>query len=157
VLTPPLLGLATPWGIAGRGGEALPAPTTTAPLTPAVPPADVATLPPDAAIQLLGPPQEGRFRLDDDISFYWRWPLPLQTGQRFAVYLRSGNEEWRLGVLEQNNLGSAYRLRAQPADFVSAPADYEWLVRLETLVATANGAAQGLAASETRTLRLTEE
>lgn len=151
-ITPPLLGLATPWGVIGRDVEsppvAIPVATTPTPTTV------VSSLPPEATIQLLGPPADSSFRLDDRISFYWDWPLALEANQRFAVYLRAGSDEWLLGVVESNNLGSAFRLSARPTELVSQPTQYEWQVRLELLSATGDNRPQVLRESEIRSLIL---
>jgi len=110
---------------------------------------------------LLGPPRDSRFQLSDDISFYWEWPFALEAEQRFAVYLRTGGDEWLLGVVEEPNMGSLFRLRASPADLVAEPAQYEWLVRLETLPETGENVAQVgtqvLAESAARLLSLAED
>jgi hypothetical protein len=159
VASPPLLGLATPWGVLGRDSGFLgstptastPAPATTAPVS--------SDIPSDAVIELLGPPGESRFRLNDNISFYWDWPLALEVNQRFAVYLREGGDEWLLGAVDQSNMGSSFRLRANPAELVAEPAQYEWLVRLERLPGTDGNVAQAdlelLIESEARLLLLT--
>lgn len=160
-LTPPLLGLATPWGVIGRDNQsqsqsqstATPSSTAQA-ATPAPPPAVTVELPAEAMIQLLGPPANSSFRLDDPVSFYWDWPLALGPNQRFAVYLRAGSDEWLLGAVEHNNLGSAYRLRAELTELVSQPAQYEWLVRLELLPEGDGDRPQPLRESEIRPLLL---
>jgi hypothetical protein len=165
--TRPLLGLATPWAAIGRGavgGEieegSLLAPTVVE-LEPTLPGvgATPVNIPAGSVIQLLGPPDDGRFELDDDVSFYWKWPLALEANQRFGVYLRRGGDEWLLGAVERANMGSFFYLRARAADLVAEPAQYEWLVRLETRpVAAADGSTADtvvLAGSEARSLFLT--
>lgn len=155
-ITPPLLGLATPWGVIGRDSQptAIP-PLTSQATTPVTPsPAVTVDLPAEAMIQLLGPPTESSFQLNDPISFYWNWPFTLGPDQRFAVYLRAGSDEWLLGTVEHNNLGSAFRLRAELMELVSQAAQYEWLVRLELLAERGGDRPQVLRESETRPLLL---
>jgi hypothetical protein len=164
VASPPLLGLATPWGILGRGSDSL-KPSEPTPMASSLASTGLASLPgnipSDAVIDLLGPPEESRFQLNGDISFYWDWPLPLEANQRFAVYLREGGDEWLLGAVDQSNMGSSFRLRANPAEFVAEPERYEWLVRLERMPGTAGNGAQAdvelLIESEARLLSLTGE
>jgi hypothetical protein len=148
--TLPLAGLATPWAVAGQEGVLPATLSATTPLPSLATPA----LSPAATIQLLGPPEESNFLLDSSISFYWNWPLSLETNQRFTVYLRMGGEEWPLGVVEQRNMGASFRLHVNPSELVSEPAAYEWVVKLEQSSGTDTGTNQVLVESEARPLSL---
>jgi hypothetical protein len=151
--TPPMLGVATPWGVLGRNTESSPVPSPSVPTVPTPLPSQIS---PDTVIELLGPPGETLFRLNDSISFYWNWPLALEVNQRFAVYLRASGNEWLLGTVDENNMGTSFRLRATPAELVAEPAQYQWLVRLEMLSGTDENITQVLLESDARPLTLTD-
>jgi hypothetical protein len=79
------------------------------------------------------------------VNYAWTWPLPLTTEQQFVVYLQRGDEQLRLGRLNQPVYGSRFVLSAavneldelvatgdsagQPG--LGLPASYDWFVRLE--------------------------
>lgn len=115
-------------------------PTTTALPTPTPTPTQVPTpvatapptLPPDTAVQLLGPPPESAFPINDKISFYWHWSQPLAEEQRFALYLLVDDQELLLGTVDEPNLGAGFRLSASPGDFVETTGTIQWQVRLES-------------------------
>jgi hypothetical protein len=91
-----------------------------------------ATIPPDTAVQLLGPPPESTFPINDTVSFYWHWPQPLAEDQRFALYLLADDQERLLGIVDEPNLGTSFRLSASPGEFVETTGTIQWQVRLES-------------------------
>ena len=131
------------------GGTAVPAntdpaalvtlapPTATAPATPSPTPTPLPTLPPDAAITLLGPPDGSVFSPTALLSLYWTWPDPLREDQYFVVYLTGSGGEKRLGDLTEPNLGDGYHWQIQPADLTGLGADFTWQIRLESTLAAA--------------------
>lgn len=123
-----------------------PLPTTTPSATPSPAPTPTATLPPDAAITLLGPPPDGRFRQGEPVTFYWLWPLPLLETQVFNLYWLREGEALLLGSLAAPNLGpTGYRLTAS----LPQSGTFSWQVRLETAVTT-----QPLLSSDIRSLAI---
>lgn len=71
----------------------------------------------------------------DMTSFSWFWPLPLSAGQRFTVYIQTGNRLISLGSVTSPIFGSRYVLSADALALVDqnspASANYAWQVRLE--------------------------
>ncbi len=124
-----LIGQATPWGAAGLE------PTATATVAVVAP----------GAIALYGPPAGSRFGAGDAVSFYWSWPDALAEGQRFVLYLVSGDERQPLGQVDETNLGRAYQLRV----LVEETGEFRWEVVLED---AATGATIG--ASENRAISI---
>lgn len=105
-------------------------PTATIPSTPTVIP--TATLPPDAVIELLGPPAGSSFRRSDTISFYADWPLPLTGSQQLAAYIRiDGQSPILLGTLEEPNVGQRYRWQMNIGEMVETAVTLEWWVQLQ--------------------------
>lgn len=122
-----------------------PAPTPTPLPTPTPRP----TLPPEAAITLLGPPDGSVFPAAAPLPLYWTWPYPLLEDEYFAVYLLAAGSEEQLGVLPEPNLGDGYYWQIQPADLAGLSADLAWQIRLESTLADAP-----LLISAARTMRL---
>jgi hypothetical protein len=85
-------------------------------------------------IQLLGPPQNSEFALaaDNNLIFTWSWPLPLEEGQRFVVYLKSGRT-FQIGTVQQPLGNNQYQFKTQATNVPVSPGLYEWQVRLENL------------------------
>lgn len=97
-------------------------------------------------------PAAGQSALDTDVLNYsWMWPLSLSSGERFTVYLVSGERYSPIGSVAQPVYGSLYTLSADARNALStqstltgrAPA-YDWVVRLES------GTGQVIAESERR-------
>lgn len=150
----PALGPPTPQQSTADGTAvttAIPAtasPTTAAelPSPTAVPPTP--TLPPDSAIILLGPPDDGRFRVTDVVSFYGQWPLPLADEQQMVLYIRANGQEMLLGALDEPNMGQAYRWTAT-VEALGETAVIDWFIRLQSKNSDAI-----LLESEVRTLQI---
>jgi PKD repeat protein len=101
---------------------------------PEVTPVAVGTPTPVPVIQLLGPPQNSEFALaaDNNLIFTWSWPLPLEEGQRFVVYLKSGRT-FQIGTVQQPLGNNQYQFKTQATNVPVSPGLYEWQVRLENL------------------------
>ncbi len=128
---------------------------TAVPPTPTLQPAPTPTnpLPPNAAISLLGPPDDSLFLLDSAnnvVSFYWAWPQTLSEDQRLVLYIRVGEQDTPLGALEEPNMGNAYRWQEDMTAFMDTAVPIQWLVKLQTV----SDPQLVLAESEARTLRL---
>jgi len=74
----------------------------------------------------------------DVINYSWMWPVPLAPGERFTVYLESGNRRIPLGSVAQPVYGSRYILSMDARGALSTMANgainlpgYNWVVRLE--------------------------
>jgi hypothetical protein len=130
----PTIAVATPWGVLGLDGSQG---TATAEAT------EVA--PQRPAVVLLGPPPGSQFRRSDTVTFYWDWAETPADGQRFALYLDSGDRQTLMGTAEAENLGSLQQTSARLSEVTTAPGDYRWYVVVEE---TASGAV--LAGSERR-------
>jgi hypothetical protein len=103
-----------------------------APPAPRPTPASTPETSPTAAITLLGPPDNSLLRAQDTLTVYWTWPLPLSDDQLFKLYLRQADQETLVGVLEEANMGQAYRLTLSGADIPSGEGPVQWLVKLES-------------------------
>jgi hypothetical protein len=130
----PTIALATPWGVLGLDGGQETATVAATEVAPQRPP-----------VVLLGPPPGSQFRRSDTVTFYWDWAETPADGQRFALYLDSGERQTLMGTAEAENLGSLQQVSARLSDFAPAPGDYRWYVVVEE---AASGAV--LAASERR-------
>lgn len=90
---------------------------------------------PVAADLRLQTPENGQLLSDDTVAnFSWLWPLPLAAGERFAVYLVSGNRLVPVGTLAQPVYGSRYILSVDLRSTLrgaTPSGTYDWLVRLE--------------------------
>lgn len=64
---------------------------------------------------------------ENEVTFRWQWPHPLEAGQSFAVYLLEAGEEMLLGTVSEPNENGRYRL----TDQVTTPGIFNWQVRLE--------------------------
>ncbi|MBP9500864.1 MAG: PKD domain-containing protein [Candidatus Promineofilum sp.] len=97
-------------------------------------------------------PLAGHTALDTDVVNYsWVWPLRPASGERFTVYLVSGERYVSLGSIAQPVYGSLYTLSIDARRVIGAQATtttraigYDWVVRLES------GTGQVLAESERR-------
>jgi hypothetical protein len=134
---PPLLALTTP---------APPSPTPTPTVTPTATP--LPTLPPEAQITLLGPPDGSVLPASAAISLFWTWPLALREGESLVVYLLLGDEERPLSPLIEPNMGRGYYWQLPPAELSSLGDEFRWQVRLESETGPP------LRLSETRAIRL---
>lgn len=124
----------------------LPTPTPLPTATPT--PVPTATLPPEAQIRLLGPPEDALFRPDDSVGFYWQWPFPLEEGRFFRVIFRSVAGEVVLGEVVGANLGELFFLSASVSQLGETAVNGQWQVQL----IAASG--QVLLSSEPRVLRV---
>ena len=92
------------------------------------------TLPANTEIQLIGPPPDSSFYLDDPISTIWTWPLPQEPGQQFSVYLVTGENEYLAGTVKEPSLGDfGYQLTYLPDDVVNSEGTYLLLIRLQQI------------------------
>jgi hypothetical protein len=90
-------------------------------------------LPPDAVIELLGPPAASSFRRSDTISFYANWPLPLTDSQQLAAYIRIDDQPMiLLDTLEESNIGRLYRWQINIGAMAETAVSLEWWVQLQT-------------------------
>lgn len=97
-------------------------------------------------------PLAGQSALDTDvINYSWVWPLSLNAGERFTVYIVSGDRYIPVGSIAQPVFGSLYTLSTDLREALSGQAlpraranAYDWIIRLE------NGTGQVLAESERR-------
>ena len=91
------------------------------------------TLSPEAAIDLLGPPDGSRFRQLDTISFYADWPAALVEPQQLALYVRFEDQPpILLGTLDEPNIGQRYRWQMNMGEMASTAVSLEWWVQLQT-------------------------
>jgi hypothetical protein len=130
----PTIAVATPWGVLGLDGSQETATAAATEVAPQRPP-----------VVLLGPPPGSQFRRSDTVTFYWDWAETPTDGQRFALYLDSGDRQTLMGTAEAENLGSLQQAGARLSDYTTAPGDYRWYVVVEE---AASGAV--LAGSERR-------
>ncbi len=88
------------------------------------------------ALPLLRPSQptaETEVFMTAEIAYRWNWPLPLQEGEAFVVYLWQGRQALPLGAVNVPVMGTLYELSV--ATYAQAgwlePGAYSWQVRLE--------------------------
>jgi hypothetical protein len=98
------------------------------PSTTATPP-----IPPEAQIQLLGPPAKSVLDISETASFYWLWPIALADDQAFAVYVFVEGQPYLLGQIDEPNMGQAYRLHFVLQDLAPSAVAIEWQVVLMTV------------------------
>ena len=92
------------------------------------------TLPVNAQIQLIGPPPDSSFYLEDPLSTIWTWPLPQESGQQFAVYLITDENEYLAGTVKDPSLGAiGYQLTYFPDDIVNSEGTYLLQIRLQQI------------------------
>ena len=103
-------------------------------VVPTALPGPAATPTPRPVLQLLGPPQNSEFVLapDNNLIFSWSWPIPLQDGQRFVVYLQSGRT-FQIGTVQESLGNNQYQFKTAATNVPVTPGQYEWQVRLEDL------------------------
>ena len=84
-------------------------------------------------IQLLGPPRDSEFVLSagSNLIFTWSWPLPLSSGERLVVNLRSSGRSYQLGIIRESASDGQYQLTIPVDQVPVAQEEMEWLVRLE--------------------------
>lgn len=115
--------------------------------------------PPAQAVLRAQWPPAGHGALDTDVTNYsWVWPLRLASGERFTVYLVSGEQEIPVGSVAQPVYGSLYTLSVDARDALGAlstggtqAAGTSWLVRLES------GTGQVIAEGERRLVSFTPD
>ncbi len=92
------------------------------------------TPPANAQIQLVGPPPDSSFYLDDALSTIWTWPIPQKTGQQFAIYLITDENEFLAGTVKDPSLGAyGYQLTYFPGDVVDSEGTYLLQIRLQQI------------------------
>lgn len=79
---------------------------------------------------LNSPSSDSEFGLDENISFDWSWPLPLEPSQQFSVYLYSHDERIFIGTVNEPSEGNSYHLLYRGENPI-APGSFFWQVVLE--------------------------
>ncbi len=87
---------------------------------------------PVPVLQLLGPPQNSEFVLaaENNLIFTWSWPLPLEEGQRFVVYLKSGRT-FQIGTVQESLGNNQYQFKTAVTNVPVSAGQFEWQIRLE--------------------------
>ncbi|KAA3660876.1 MAG: hypothetical protein DWQ04_18135 [Chloroflexi bacterium] len=98
--------------------------------TPSATPYILPTLPSEAQIQLLGPPEDSVFSKNQSLSFYWEWPLPLTEDQSFTVTLLVDDQLYDFGSVIEPNLGLSYRWQLSPASIPNPTETIQWQIQL---------------------------
>lgn len=124
-----------------------PTPTPTA-TGDAATPTPWPTLPAAAQVVIIGPPEAARFTLEDEVAFYWQWPLPPTEDTLFTLFATLEGVEYRLGSVTAPNLGLSYRFQTTLGHITTTAVPLTWYVRLETSDGTT------LLTSEPRSLML---
>ena len=81
-------------------------------------------------IQLLGPPQNAIFNRQQQLLFYWHWPLALTEDQFFTVTIFHEGETIELGIVNKENLGTNYQWQQDFDDLPQTGAQIQWQVIL---------------------------
>lgn len=90
-----------------------------------------------AELMLLGPVRNSYFGIEETVTYEWRWPEPLDAGQRFGLYLLFGERRIRVGTVSSPEEDGVFRIEAPVSGIVDEPGDYLWQVRLESAVSGA--------------------
>jgi serine/threonine protein kinase len=111
------------------GGNGTPIAETTQPVTPG---ATATTSQLGGSITMLAPAANEEFTRNTRINFDWFWPLILNPGEQFTVYILDGEDEIALepSLIEPNN-DIAYRLPVDAGDILTEASELSWQVRLE--------------------------
>ena len=69
----------------------------------------------------------------DLVTFSWNWPIPVEPGQQFTVYVvdESGQES-ALGTVNTPAHGTLYRFQGSFIDTLETTGLFNWVVRLES-------------------------
>jgi hypothetical protein len=88
---------------------------------------------PEPVLQLLGPPQNSEFVLtpDNNLIFTWSWNAPLETDQRFVVYLQDDSRTFQIGTVQQSLGNNQYQFKTAVTNVPVTAGQIEWQVRLE--------------------------
>jgi uncharacterized protein YkwD len=88
---------------------------------------------PEPVLQLLGPPQNSEFVLtpDNNLIFTWSWNAPLETDQRFVVYLQDDGRTFQIGTVQQSLGNNQYQFKTAVTNVPVTAGQIEWQVRLE--------------------------
>lgn len=141
----PQVATAVPGEPNSSGESAVPAATDVPPTATAVP---LPTLPPNATIELVGPPADSTFAAESEIVFFWTWPAPLPEAYRFELQIASDGGTTSILAGNEPNLGLGYRA-ALPAGSLAA-GSYAWSIRI-----VQGEGSDALQESESRPLTLT--
>ncbi|MBE2221433.1 MAG: PKD domain-containing protein [Anaerolineae bacterium] len=69
----------------------------------------------------------------DLVTYSWNWPMPLEPGQQFSVYVADeSGRETALGVLDAPAHGTLYRFQGALIDTVDTTGLLAWFVRLRS-------------------------
>ena len=89
----------------------------------------------EAGVRLIKPQAYTVYEYGETALFGWSWPLPLETNQRFVVYLHRNERDIEIGQVRQpadNTIWYEYGLPVGVVDMTDITGEYGWFVRLET-------------------------
>jgi hypothetical protein len=89
------------------------------------------SLPSDAVIHLLGPPNGTVLNATVPLTLYAVWSPPLTEDQTLVLYVQANGEETPVGALSEANMGQSYRWQIQPDQWATLGTEVSWQVRLE--------------------------
>ena len=82
-------------------------------------------------INLFGPPANSNLSPNSPVTFYWEYPIRVQSGQQLVVTLEQNGTEYLLGNLIEPNFGSNYQLKVDMRELDIVTGTAVWQVRLE--------------------------
>jgi hypothetical protein len=90
----------------------------------------------EPTLQLLGPPQNSEFVIDPEVNliFTWTWPEPVQSDQRFGLYINAQGRTFRIGGVQQQQIDSQFQFKIPANNVPVPPGQHSWQVRLENAV-----------------------
>lgn len=93
---------------------------------------EATAVPEGPEIEMINPPPDSQYELGESIVFRWTWTEDLEANQQFAVYVRSGSDMERLGIVSEQMDGDVYWLEASTPLIEGVTGDHEWHVALES-------------------------
>ena len=84
-------------------------------------------------LRVQSPASEMELLNTDLVTYSWNWPMPLEPGQQFGVFVADeAGRETSLGVLYAPAHGTLYRFQGAMIDAVDTTGLFSWVVRLRS-------------------------
>jgi uncharacterized protein YkwD/PKD repeat protein len=82
-------------------------------------------------LRVQSPASESEVLNTDWVTYSWNWPMPLEPGQQFGVYVADeAGRETKVGTLDAPTHGTLYRFQGALIDVTETTGLLDWVVRL---------------------------